>query len=182
MDESTTEETKKTQTRLTEDRICRKCERSVVDAKEGVVITFGQSVFHISCFKCAKCGNQATAGADLLLLSDGAPICADCSYRCGMCMLPILDEAILTGEESYHTHCFKCRKCERQIEELVFAKTSRGMYCMGCHNERVERGRERRAKKEDEERERDLEYARVLQKQQQQQGAETTALDVRPRL
>ncbi|KAG8904479.1 hypothetical protein FRB99_001691 [Tulasnella sp. 403] len=47
----------------------------------------------------------------------------------------------MTGDESYHAACFTCRSCSRQIQELVFAKTSNGIYCMACHNERVARSR-----------------------------------------
>jgi hypothetical protein len=72
----------------------------------------------------------------------------------------------MTGDESYHADCFTCRQCSRRIEELVFAKTSQGIYCMvsrgsaskpsrpavltgaiptilpqTCHNERVARSR-----------------------------------------
>lgn len=36
----------------------------------------------------------------------------------------------MTGDESYHAHCFTCRACSKRIEELVFAKTSQGIYCM----------------------------------------------------
>lgn len=82
----------------------------------------------------------------------------------------------MTGDESYHAHCFTCRTCKRRIEELVFAKTSQGIYCMvslsfalhpgrqltvkACHNERVARSRrhaeakrQRAARKEKEQRE-----------------------------
>lgn len=61
----------------------------------------------------------------------------------------------MTGDESYHAHCFTCRTCKKRIEELVFAKTTQGIYCMACHNERVaksrrhaEARRQRAAKKE----------------------------------
>lgn len=47
----------------------------------------------------------------------------------------------MTGDESYHAACFTCRSCHTPIEELVFAKTSQGIYCMNCHNERVARSR-----------------------------------------
>lgn len=78
---------------------------------------------------------------DILLLSDGHPICGQCNYSCQICNLPILEEAIMTGDESYHASCFTCRSCNSRIEELVFAKTSQGIYCMPCHNERVARSR-----------------------------------------
>ncbi|KAI0769739.1 RhoGAP-domain-containing protein [Trametes elegans] len=139
---------------LTEDRVCPGCKNSVVDENGGVVVAFGQSFFHVDCFKCAKCGNQVTADTNLLLLSDGSPICANCSYSCNVCKQPILDEAIMTGDDSYHAHCFKCKVCKNRIDELVFAKTSQGIYCMNCHNERVARSRRHQARKQERERER----------------------------
>ncbi|KAJ7262261.1 hypothetical protein B0H12DRAFT_1069284 [Mycena haematopus] len=120
-----------------DDRICPGCKRSAVTEQGGLVVAFGQSFFHVDCFKCAKCGDQVTADTNLLLLSDGSPICANCSYSCNVCHNPILDEAIMTGDDSYHAHCFKCKVCKNRIDELVFAKTSQGIYCMKCHNERM---------------------------------------------
>ncbi|CAG7850642.1 SubName: Full=Uncharacterized protein {ECO:0000313/EMBL:CCA68331.1} [Serendipita indica DSM 11827] len=98
-------------------------------------------------FKCAKCGSRVNADTNLLLLSDGSPVCGNCSYHCSVCKQPIVDEAIMTGDDSYHAHCFTCRQCKRGIKELVFAKTSQGIYCMGCHNERAARSRRHHEKK-----------------------------------
>ncbi|KAF8161043.1 hypothetical protein B0H34DRAFT_699173 [Crassisporium funariophilum] len=130
-----------------EDRLCPGCKRSAVNEQGGLVVAFGQSFFHVDCFKCAKCRNQVTADTNLLLLSDGSPICANCSYSCNICRLPILDEAIMTGDDSYHAHCFKCKVCSNRIDELVFAKTSQGIYCMNCHSERMIKIRKHAQKK-----------------------------------
>lgn len=89
-----------------------------------------KSLWHVDCFRCVKCHNRVTADTNLLLLSDGDPVCGNCSYQCYVCKLPITEEAIMTGDESYHAHCFTCRACSNKIEELVFAKTSQGIYCM----------------------------------------------------
>ncbi|KAF9792592.1 hypothetical protein BJ322DRAFT_995743 [Thelephora terrestris] len=132
---------------ISENRSCPSCGLSVVNETGGVVVAFGQSFFHVDCFKCAKCGDKVTADTNLLLLSDGSPICANCSYCCNVCKLPILDEAIMTGDDSYHAHCFKCKVCRNRIDELVFAKTSQGIYCMNCHNQRVARSRRRHQEK-----------------------------------
>lgn len=104
------------------------------------------SLWHVDCFRCAKCKEKVSADTNLLLLSDGSPVCGNCSYQvgpglqsaderrltaqCFVCKQPITEEAIMTGDESYHAHCFTCRTCKRRIEELVFAKTSQGIYCM----------------------------------------------------
>ncbi|KAJ6586840.1 hypothetical protein DFH09DRAFT_1307948 [Mycena vulgaris] len=130
-----------------DDRLCPGCKRSAVTEHGGLVVAFGQSFFHVDCFKCAKCGDQVTADTNLLLLSDGSPICANCSYSCNVCHNPILDEAIMTGDDSYHAHCFKCKVCKNRIDELVFAKTSQGIYCMKCHNERMIKIRKHTQKK-----------------------------------
>ena len=55
----------------------------------------------------------------------------------------------MTGDDSYHAHCFKCRSCHNRIDELMFAKTSHGIYCMKCHHQRVARSR-RHAQKQKE--------------------------------
>ncbi|KAI8605138.1 hypothetical protein EDD21DRAFT_411395 [Dissophora ornata] len=56
----------------------------------------------------------------------------------------------MTGDEAYHADCFRCTQCDAKIDDLVFAKTSQGIYCMKCHQERKEAKRQR----EREERER----------------------------
>ncbi|KAK0461358.1 uncharacterized protein EV420DRAFT_1640838 [Desarmillaria tabescens] len=134
------------------DKICPGCKLSAVTDDGGLVVAFGQSFFHVDCFKCAKCGDKVTADTNLLLLSDGSPVCANCSYNCNVCKLPILDEAIMTGDDSYHAHCFKCKVCKNRIDELVFAKTSQGIYCMDCHSERMIKIRRHAQKKAERER------------------------------
>ncbi|KDQ15273.1 hypothetical protein BOTBODRAFT_31930 [Botryobasidium botryosum FD-172 SS1] len=123
------------------DSICGGCKNPIESESGGVVVSFGSALWHVECFQCAKCSNRVTADTNLLLLSDGSPVCTNCSYHCSVCKQTILDEAIMTGDESYHAACFTCRTCTRRIEELVFAKTSHGIYCMDCHNERVARSR-----------------------------------------
>lgn len=43
----------------------------------------------------------------------------------------------MAGDDSYHAHCFNCKVCKSWIDDLTFAKTSQGIYCMPCHNERM---------------------------------------------
>ncbi|KAF9954454.1 hypothetical protein BGZ72_004591 [Mortierella alpina] len=109
-------------------------------------------------FRCAKCKNRVECDSNLLLLSDGSPICEQCSYNCNSCRRPILDEAIMTGDEAYHADCFRCIQCDSKIDDLVFAKTSQGIYCMKCHQERKE------AKRQREERERMERAERMMDK------------------
>ncbi|KAF9093314.1 hypothetical protein BGX23_003482 [Mortierella sp. AD031] len=64
----------------------------------------------------------------------------------------------MTGDEAYHADCFRCTQCDSKIDDLVFAKTSQGIYCMKCHQERKE------AKRQREERERMGRAERMMEK------------------
>ncbi|KAF9184750.1 hypothetical protein BGZ51_003153 [Haplosporangium sp. Z 767] len=64
----------------------------------------------------------------------------------------------MTGDEAYHAECFRCVHCESKIDDLVFAKTSQGIFCMKCHQERKE------AKRQREERERMERADRMMDK------------------
>ena len=108
---------------------------------------FRQSFFHVDCFRCAKCHEKVTADTNLLLLSDGSPVCANCTYCCTICQQAIHDEAIMAGDDSFHAHCFTCKICKNRIDELTYARTSHGIYCMDCHNDRVARNRRHAQKK-----------------------------------
>lgn len=129
--------------------ICGGCKKMIdEESADAGVIHFATQLWHVDCFRCAKCKNPVTTDRDdILLLSDGHPICGQCNYSCQICNLPIMEEAIMTGDESYHASCFVCRSCRTPIAELVFAKTSQGIYCMKCHNQRVARSRRHAEKK-----------------------------------
>lgn len=45
------------------------------------VLTLRSSLWHVDCFRCAKCKDKVSADTNLLLLSDGSPVCGNCSYQ-----------------------------------------------------------------------------------------------------
>ena|SRR5277367_2103392 len=45
------------------------------------------------------------------------------------------------GKEMYHEECFRCQECHTTISGTVYASTSKGVYCVNCHNERMARSR-----------------------------------------
>ncbi|KAK4052364.1 Rho-type gtpase-activating protein [Microbotryomycetes sp. JL201] len=120
--------------------VCNACKQGLEETLDNTVVSFGKYLFHVDC-RCAKCNTLVEHDTNLLLLSDGSPVCENCSYICSVCEKPIHNEAIVTGDESYHADCFRCRSCHSKIEELIFAKTTAGIWCMSCHNERVARTR-----------------------------------------
>ena len=99
--------------------------------------------WHIDCFRCNTCGTLLDSDANLLLLGDGSLICNNCTYSCSACGDKIEDLAILTGEQAFCASCFKCRNCKRRIENLRYARTSQGIFCMACHESLMARRRKR---------------------------------------
>ena len=99
--------------------------------------------WHIECFRCNKCQTLLDSDANLLLLGDGSLICNNCTYSCTACHNKIEDLAILTGDQAFCAGCFRCRNCKRKIENLKYARTSQGIFCMSCHETLMARRRKR---------------------------------------
>lgn len=118
---------------------CRNCELAITT---GHAYELGEeSRWHIDCFKCYKCKKKLTSESDFLVLSTGALVCYDCSDSCTICGCKIDELAIIlsNSDEAYCRKCFKCTRCNDQITNLRYAKTKRGLYCIGCHETLIEK-------------------------------------------
>ena len=102
--------------------------------------------WHIDCFRCNSCSTILDSDANLLLLGDGSLICNNCTYSCSVCANKIEDLAILTGDQAFCANCFKCRNCKKKIENLKYARTSQGIFCMECHESLMQRRRKKSQK------------------------------------
>ncbi|KAL7628090.1 Rho-type gtpase-activating protein [Parahypoxylon ruwenzoriense] len=101
--------------------------------EEGKAFELAGNRWHLNCFRCNTCGTLLDSDANLLLLGDGSLICNNCTYSCSACGEKIEDLAILTGDQAFCATCFRCRNCKRKIENLRYARTSQGIFCMSCH-------------------------------------------------
>lgn len=101
--------------------------------EEGKAFELAGNRWHLTCFRCNTCGELLDSDANLLLLGDGSLICNNCTYSCSACNNKIEDLAILTGDQAFCASCFRCRNCKRKIENLRYARTSQGIFCMSCH-------------------------------------------------
>ncbi|CRK29596.1 hypothetical protein BN1708_005018 [Verticillium longisporum] len=99
--------------------------------------------WHLNCFRCNTCGTLLDSDANLLLLGDGSLICNSCTYSCNACGSKIEELAILTGDQAFCATCFRCRNCKRKIENLRYARTSQGIFCMSCHESLMARRRKK---------------------------------------
>ncbi|KAH0833655.1 RhoGAP domain containing protein [Fonsecaea pedrosoi] len=122
---------------------CKGCGKIL---EEGKAFELAGNRWHIDCFACNTCGTLLDSDANLLLLGDGSLICNNCTYSCSNCGNKIEDLAILTGDQAFCANCFKCRNCKRKIENLRYARTSQGIFCMDCHEALMARRRKRTTK------------------------------------
>ncbi|KAF3937454.1 hypothetical protein ABW19_dt0209510 [Dactylella cylindrospora] len=111
--------------------------------EEGKAFELAGNRWHIDCFRCNSCGTLLDSDANLLLLGDGSLICNNCTYSCNACGNKIEDLAILTGDQAFCAGCFRCRNCKRKIENLRYARTSQGIFCMSCHESLMARRRKK---------------------------------------
>ncbi|KAK5086971.1 Rho-type gtpase-activating protein [Lithohypha guttulata] len=114
--------------------------------EEGKAFELAGNRWHIDCFRCNTCNSLLDSDANLLLLGDGSLICNNCTYSCSSCGDKIEDLAILTGDQAFCANCFKCRNCKRKIENLRYARTTQGIFCMDCHEALMARRRKKTAK------------------------------------
>ncbi|KAK8119483.1 rho GTPase activator Rga [Apiospora kogelbergensis] len=111
--------------------------------EEGKAFELAGNRWHLNCFRCNTCGTLLDSDANLLLLGDGSLICNNCTYSCSACGNKIEDLAILTGDQAFCATCFRCRNCKRKIENLRYARTSQGIFCMSCHESLMARRRKK---------------------------------------
>ncbi|KAH8173314.1 rhoGAP domain-containing protein [Sarocladium implicatum] len=111
--------------------------------EEGKAFELAGNRWHLDCFRCNTCGTLLDSDANLLLLGDGSLICNNCTYSCSACGDKIEDLAILTGDQAFCAACFRCRNCKRKIENLRYARTSQGIFCMDCHETLMARRKKR---------------------------------------
>lgn len=128
---------------LDQDDVVYPCKGCGEILEEGKAFELAGNRWHIDCFRCNTCGTLLDSDANLLLLGDGSLICNNCTYSCNHCGNKIEDLAILTGDQAFCANCFRCRNCKRKIENLRYARTSQGIFCMSCHESLMARRRKK---------------------------------------
>lgn len=127
---------------------CKKCHEPIY---EGHAYELGDDRWHIQCFKCFKCDKALGCNSNFLVLGNGSLVCSSCSYNCKQCGKKIDNLAILTGDKAYCSECFKCRVCKLKIEDLRYARTSKGLFCMSCHEDLLAKKKKHDLKKKQKE-------------------------------
>ncbi|XP_047735649.1 PDZ and LIM domain protein Zasp isoform X15 [Hyalella azteca] len=103
---------------------CGKCDKRI----KGDCLNAVGKQFHPECFCCTYCGKVFGSGA--FYLEDGLPYCETdwndlFTTKCVGCGFPIEagDRWVEALNNNYHSQCFKCSKCHKNLEgQSFFAK------------------------------------------------------------
>jgi hypothetical protein len=107
--------------------ICTKCSRPIV----GDCLNAIEKHFHPECFTCTHC--QKPFGNSTFYLEDGKPYCENdwnvmFTTKCEACQFPIEagDRWVEALGNSYHSNCFTCTMCHKNLEgQSFYAKGGR---------------------------------------------------------
>ncbi|TPX39837.1 hypothetical protein SeMB42_g04576 [Synchytrium endobioticum] len=117
---------------------CIVCGLPIGDDASGAALSLGDNSYHLSCFRCSSCGTAiGYEDQPVLLSSDHKPLCINCCYSCDQCGHPILEDAVITGNHTFHVDCFKCGVCGQFIENLTFTTIQDTIHCMACTSRRT---------------------------------------------
>lgn len=107
-------------------------------------------MWHQYCFRCNTCRSLVESHAYLQCLEDGSLFCVYCRYYCSLCAEIMGDLAILTDNSAFCGACFKCRHCKMENQDLRYARTSQGLFCMVCHDNQMARRRKKSSLQQEE--------------------------------
>jgi len=111
---------------------CRECKREIPGPG---VLAFGAQ-FHFECFKCASCKKVLPEGR--FWEFGGAPYCepdyhAKSGGLCAQCVKPIAGGRVINAlGKKWHTNCFRCEGCKRELLGISYAEVNGKAYCPPC--------------------------------------------------
>eukprot|EP01119_Soliformovum_irregulare_P006788 TRINITY_DN19212_c0_g1_i1.p1 TRINITY_DN19212_c0_g1~~TRINITY_DN19212_c0_g1_i1.p1 ORF type:complete len:603 (-),score=47.28 TRINITY_DN19212_c0_g1_i1:22-1830(-) len=92
-------------------RSCFKCHQSLT----GKFLEVEGRYVHSDCFKCNICRRHM---GDRFFEMNGAYVCADCGgSTCCRCSTPVTGQYVEAFGKKYHTHCFKCHRCQNVLDD-----------------------------------------------------------------
>lgn len=118
---------------------CASCSNPFTHSETTVFAELVSKLYHVLCFKCKQCDE---ALIDFTYYAkDKNVYCGRCHAesfvpRCAGCDELIFDENFTEADgRSWHTHHFCCWRCDTNLRDKKYVKTSAGEpYCVSCYN------------------------------------------------
>ncbi|XP_058267112.1 insulin gene enhancer protein isl-2b-like isoform X2 [Hemibagrus wyckioides] len=106
-----------------------------------VLSVFPDLLWHVACLKCAEC-QQNLEESHTCFIKDGKTLCKDdysrlYASKCAKCLKSFSshDYVMRAGVNVYHVQCFRCERCDRQLQPGdEFTIRDGFLYCTGHEN------------------------------------------------
>ncbi|XP_065667450.1 testin isoform X2 [Hydra vulgaris] len=114
-------------------KFCKSCEKPFLPEEKKVGV--GENYFHERCFLCTEC-QKPIGSQKFIRKADGRRLCNDCfettAKPCFKCKELIRGSSIKFEENMYHTKCFFCENCKKELGGAQFYKYETNPYCDDC--------------------------------------------------
>ena len=96
--------------------------------------------WHSRCFNCIMCNVSLVEKP--FMRHQGNPLCTMCydgfcSTRCAACDKPITDKGVKYKDNAYHSACFICTGCQKQLAGVSFIMHNNHQpHCKDCYTQR----------------------------------------------
>eukprot|EP00123_Amoebidium_parasiticum_P019837 comp33715_c0_seq1/m.47286 comp33715_c0_seq1/g.47286 ORF comp33715_c0_seq1/g.47286 comp33715_c0_seq1/m.47286 type:complete len:181 (-) comp33715_c0_seq1:260-802(-) len=113
---------------------CAGCKKSIVKGDKNFVVS--EKKYHKDCLACKTCKKSvATEG---FFLDGPLFVCEPCyvqqkAEKCTACQGNITGMVVRIKDRPYHLECFKCKKCQKNLNNIGFFTLPEGEWvCEGC--------------------------------------------------
>lgn len=113
---------------------CHKCNESFFSEEKKVGV--GNDYFHERCFLCSSC-EKPIGSQKFIRKSDGRRLCNACfevaAKTCSKCDNLIRGSTVKFEGNAFHTECFLCTNCKKELGGVQFYKNEEKPFCEECY-------------------------------------------------
>ncbi|XP_055483904.1 four and a half LIM domains protein 1-like [Psammomys obesus] len=113
---------------------CQGCLNSIVAGDQNV--EYKNTIWHKNCFVCSNC--KQVIGTQSFFPKDDKFYCVTChenmfAKRCTKCNKPIKTGGISYQDQPWHSECFVCCNCSKELSGQRFTVVDNQYYCVDCY-------------------------------------------------
>ncbi|XP_030823314.1 four and a half LIM domains protein 1 isoform X1 [Camarhynchus parvulus] len=117
---------------------CKGCFKAIIAGDQNV--EYKKMVWHKDCFTCSQCKQVIGSGSFFPKGDDF--YCVSChehkfAKTCAKCKNPITSGGLTYQEQPWHSECFICSNCKKQLGGKRFTAVEDQFYCVECYKECV---------------------------------------------
>ncbi|XP_063280809.1 four and a half LIM domains protein 1-like isoform X1 [Prinia subflava] len=117
---------------------CKGCFKPIIAGDQNV--EYNKMVWHKDCFTCSQC--KQVIGSGSFFPKGDEFYCVSChehkfAKTCAKCKNPIAAGGLIYQEQPWHSECFICSNCKKQLDGKRFTAVEDQFYCVECYKECV---------------------------------------------